>query len=116
MDMDNELVWTAEAKDMLMQIFDGIANDNPSMATNVIRSIFAKTQALLISPEKGWPLENIPNRNVRFILYGHYRIAYEIHATGYIVIFGVFIAPSWSELAACGTILQQHVHYDEVPL
>ena len=107
MDTDRELIWTTEAKDMLMKIFDGLVSGNPMIAVNVVRGIYAKTQVLLKSPEIGWHFGGIPKRDVRVLLYGHYRIAYEIHKTGYIVICGVYIVPCWSDITVFETTLQQ---------
>ena len=115
MDTDHELIWTAEAKTMLMKIFDGLVGCDPMIAANVVRGIYAKTQVLLKSPEIGWYFEVIPDRDVRVLLYGHYRIAYEIHKTGYIVICGVYIVPCWPESATFETTLQQRTHYGEAP-
>jgi len=116
MDIDFELIWTAEAKDMLMKIFDGLAGCNPMIAAGVVRGIYAKTQLLLKSPEIGWHFEVVPNRAVRVLVYGHYRIAYEIHKTGYIVICGVYIIPCSSDIAIFETTLKQRTHYGEAPL
>jgi len=115
MDTDHELIWTAEARDMLVKIFDGLVGCDPTIAANVVRGINAKTQMLLKSPEIGWYFDVVPERNVRVLLYGHYRIAYEIHKTGYIVICGVYIIPCWSELAVFETTLQQRIRHGEVP-
>jgi len=115
MDTDHELIWTAETKDMLMKIFDSLVGCDPIIAASVVRGIYANTQALLKSPEIGWYLGCIPERDVCVLLYGHYRIAYEIHKTGYIVICGVYIIPCWSELAVFETTLQQRIRHGEVP-
>ena len=114
--MDYEIVWTAEAKHMLLKIFDCLVNDNPATATNVVHSIFRKVQLLQESPQIGWCYPHIPNRDVRIMLFGHYRIAYEIHGSGYIVVLGTYIVPCWSELAAFETSLLKRIHYDEIPL
>ena len=113
--MDYELVWTVEAKDMLMKIFDGLAGCDPAIAASVARGIFAKSQVLLKSPEIGWHFESFPDRDVRVLLYGHYRIAYEIHNTGYLVICGVYIVSCLSELVVFETTLQQRPRDGEVP-
>ena len=113
MGIDRELIWTTEAKDMLMRIFDGLAGCVPRIATSVVRGIYTQTQVLLKSPEIGWHFGGIPERDVRVLLYGHYRIAYEIHKIGYIVICGVDIVPCWSEPAVFETTLQQRTHFGE---
>ena len=115
MDTDHELIWTTEAKDRLMKIFDGLVGCDPMIAAGVVCSIYAKTQVLLKSPEIGWHFGGISERDVRVLLYGHYRIAYEIHKTGYLVICGVYIIPCSLELAVFETTLKQRSHYGEAP-
>lgn len=108
--MEKELVWTAEAKEMLMQIFDGLVSKDSTMAASVIREVYARAQVLLKTPEIGWPIEAAPTnriapkRDVRYIRYGHYRIAYEVLVPDCIVILTVFTAPDRSEPAAFGTV------------
>ncbi|MCL2117606.1 MAG: type II toxin-antitoxin system RelE/ParE family toxin [Planctomycetaceae bacterium] len=114
--MDYEIVWTAEAKCMLLKIFDGLANDSTTVATSVAHSIYRKVQRLQESPQIGWCYPHTAKRDVRIMLFGHYRIAYEIHGSGYIVILGAYIVPCWSELATTDTFLQQRIHHDEVSL
>ena len=112
--MDYEIVWAEEAKHMLMKIFDGLANDDPSMASNVVHSIYHKVQMLQESPKIGWCYPHTSKREIRVILFGHYRIVYEIHGSGYIVIHGACLVPCWNELAVCDTFLIQRTHHDEV--
>ena len=83
-----ELVWTKESERWLKDIFDYIAQDNPAAARSVVSGIYHKTQQLLQFPESGYKYEGNA-RNVRILLYGHYRIAYIV--TGdQIVVLGVF--------------------------
>lgn len=90
---DYELVWTTEATDRLWKIYEGLESKDPKMAASVVNGLFTKTQALLVAPEKGCPMECMPDRNVRSaFIYGHYRVAYEILALRYIVILGVCLA------------------------
>jgi len=70
-----ELVWTKESERWLKDIFDNIAQDNPAAARSVASGIYQKTQQLLQFPESGYKYEGNA-RNVRILLYGHYRIAY----------------------------------------
>ena len=112
--MDYEIVWTAEANCMLLKIFDGLANDSTEMATDVVQSIYRKVQLLQGSPQIGWCYPHTTKRDVRIMLFGHYRIAYEIHTSGYIVILGAFIVPCWSELATFETSLHQRIHHGEI--
>jgi plasmid stabilization system protein ParE len=68
--------WTDEAQLWLRDIHDYIAADNPAAAERVVLAIHACVQML---------------REVRRLLYGHYRIAYLIDAdSGNIDVLGVF--------------------------
>ena len=84
-----ELRWTAEAQRWLEDIFEYIASENPSAASEVIEGIFQRAQILLEFPESGYRYEPRPE-NVRVLLYGHYRIAYVVRTDSNIDILGVF--------------------------
>ncbi|MEM8546620.1 MAG: type II toxin-antitoxin system RelE/ParE family toxin, partial [Pseudomonadota bacterium] len=76
-----ELNWTAEAVCWLRDIFEYIEADNPVAARQVVEGIYGRAQLLLEHPEIGYRYEN-SSRNVRILLYGHYRIAYLIKPNG----------------------------------
>ena len=82
--------WTIEAERWLKDIFDYIAEDNPCAATRTVESIYQKTELLLNFPKIGYRYEQILDREVRILLYGHYRIAYLIKPNDEIDILGVF--------------------------
>ncbi len=84
-----ELNWTEESVSWLRDIFEYIEADNPVAARQVIEGIYDRAQLLLEHPEIGYRYENSP-RNVRILLYGHYRIAYLIKPNRDIDILGVF--------------------------
>jgi plasmid stabilization system protein ParE len=69
------LNWTAEAEYSLQDIFQYIAMDNPAAAAEVVEGIHQKAQSLLDHPLLGYKHEAWPKREVRILLYGHYRIA-----------------------------------------
>jgi len=48
-----EIEWTEEAQTWLKDIFDFIANDNPSAAAKVIEGIYERAQALKDFPRIG---------------------------------------------------------------
>ncbi len=83
------LNWTDEAQRWLRDILDYIAADNPSAAARTIDGIYESAQVLSAFPEIGHRYF-VSTRNVRILLYGHYRIAYLIKADGNIDILGVF--------------------------
>ena len=82
--------WTQEAQTWLRDIFDHIAGDNPGAAANVIDGIYERAQILIQFPRIGYRYEGIVDREVRILLYGHYRIAYVVKAEEEIDILGVF--------------------------
>lgn len=85
-----EISWTAEAERWLRDIYDYIAQDNPESAGRVVSGIYEKAQLLRRFPEVGYRHDAIPDRHVRILLYGHYRIAYLIKPDGNMDIVGVF--------------------------
>lgn len=82
------LVWTKESERWLKDIFDFIAQDDPIAAESVISGIYDKAQQLLQFPESGYRYEGSA-RDVRILLYGHYRIAYTV-SDDQIIVLGVF--------------------------
>lgn len=84
------LNWTREAETWLRDIFAYIAQDNPVAATRVVEGIYARAQVLSEFPQIGHRYEGIADREVRILLYGHYRIAYLIKSEADIDILGVF--------------------------
>ena len=84
-----EISWTAEAQQWLEDIFEFIATDNPEAATRVVSGIYERAQILRQHPKIGYSYEP-SHREVRILLYGHYRIAYLVKAGGDVDILGVF--------------------------
>ena len=84
-----ELNWTHESLQWLEDIFEYLAQDDPAAAASVVGGIYEKAQVLSEFPESGYRYRNSA-RNVRILLYGHYRIAYLIKPDGNIDILGVF--------------------------
>jgi toxin ParE1/3/4 len=84
------LNWTQEAETWLRDIYEYIAQDNPVAAARVVEGIYERAQALSEFPQIGHRYEGIADREVRILLYGHYRIAYLIKSEEDIDILGVF--------------------------
>jgi len=84
-----KLNWTDESQRWLKDIFEYIAADNPIAAQKVVLGIHERSQILLNHPEIGYCYEP-STRDVRILLYGHYRIAYLVKVGGDIDILGVF--------------------------
>lgn len=84
-----ELSWTAESQQWLEDIFEYIAQENPFAAGRVVEGIYNRAQILTDFPESGYRYQP-SDRNVRILLYGHYRIAYLIKDDGNVDVLGVF--------------------------
>lgn len=85
-----EINWTRESELWLKDIYDYIAADNPDAAAETIRNIYQKAQLLLNHPRLGHQYEPEQSREVRILLYEHYRITYLIKPDANIDILGVF--------------------------
>jgi plasmid stabilization system protein ParE len=87
-----EIIWTVESVRWLEEIHAYIATENEAAAERVVSGIFDKVQLLGTQPRLGQRYELIPDREVREILYGHYRIAYLVRSEEQIEILGIFHA------------------------
>ncbi len=85
-----EIHWTNEAELWLKDIHDYIALDKKSIAKKVVTEIYQKVQILKSYPRIGYEYENDEHKEIRILLYGHYRIAYLIKDKNTIDILGVF--------------------------
>jgi toxin ParE1/3/4 len=83
------ITWTDEAQRWLEDIFEYVAADNPEAAGRTVQGIYERAQVLAEFPEIGHRYV-ASSRNVRILLYGHYRIAYLFKDDGNIDILGVF--------------------------
>jgi toxin ParE1/3/4 len=85
-----EIRWTEESSRWLQDIYEYIAADNSDAARKVVAAIYEKAQILRSHPEIGHKYETASGREVRILLYGHYRIAYLVKNSGAVDILGVF--------------------------
>lgn len=85
-----EIHWTNEAELWLKDIHDYIALDKKPIAKKVVTEIYQKVQILQSYPRIGYEYENDEHKEIRILLYGHYRIAYLIKDESTIDILGVF--------------------------
>ena len=69
-----EVKGTAEAEHWLQKVHDNIAEDNPRAAWRTIKGICRKAMLLERFPELGQRYEPRPDRHIRVLVYGHYRI------------------------------------------
>ena len=86
-----EIAWTDEAQRWLEDIFEYIATDDPQAAARTVQGIHERAQVLTRFLEIGHRYL-ASSRNVRILLYGHFRIAYFVKDGGNIDILGVFHA------------------------
>jgi toxin ParE1/3/4 len=84
-----KVAWTFEAERWLADIYDYIASDNPAAATETVQGIYDRAQMLQDFPETGYRYQS-SSRNVRILLYGHYRITYLVRIDGDVDVLGVF--------------------------
>ena len=82
--------WTEEAVRWLGEIHDYIADNDPEAALRVVRQIHAQSETLTYLPERGYRYLNLPERDVRIVLWGHYRIAYLVRSSSDVDILGIF--------------------------
>lgn len=102
-----ELNWTLESERWLKEIFDYISEDNPRAASATIKSIYETAQILKTFPESGYVYKKNRSRDIRILLYGHYRIAYLIRPDTNIDILGVFH----------GSLdMDRYLKYDKLPV
>jgi len=83
-----KIIWTSKAERWISEIHDYISEDNPIAAKNVVRGNYERVQILSQFPEIGYCFEE-STRNVRILLYGHYRIAYLVAESRDCSILGV---------------------------
>ena len=81
--------WTEEAVFWLKEIHDYIAQDNKKVAKRISKEIYNKVQILATFPKIGYVYTTEESREIRILLYGHYRIAYLVEED-LISILGVF--------------------------
>ena len=83
------IAWTEEAQRWLEDIFEFIAADSPPAAARTVQEIHDRAQVLASFPEIGHRYV-ASARNVRILLYEHYRIAYLVKDDRNIDVLGVF--------------------------
>ena len=85
-----DITWTRESEIWLRDIYNYIASDDPEAAARTLTRIYEKAQLLRTQPRIGYRYEPEQSREVRILLYEHYRITYLIRADGNVDILGVF--------------------------
>ena len=85
-----KVVWTQEAERWLLKIHDYIVVDSPVNAFNVVQSIYQRAQILKEFPQIGQAYRSASGRELRILLWGHYRIVYRFMPNDEVHIIGVF--------------------------
>jgi toxin ParE1/3/4 len=85
-----KVVWTNEAEDCLRSIHDYIAADKPGAAFQMVQSIYQRAQLLAEFPAAGQAHRSASGREVRTLLWGHYRIVYIQRSSDEVHVLGVF--------------------------
>ncbi len=88
-----EIIWTQEAQAWLKDIYDYIAADNPEAAAQTVSGIYQRAQLLKRHPEARYQYRTAGLREIRILLYGHYRITYLIKADNNLDILECFMVP-----------------------
>lgn len=88
--MGKQIRWTSEACDWLERVYSYVELENPRAARGLVKDIIQKTKLLEKFPEMGQHLFEFPERDIRVLLYGHYRIVYLIKNPELIDILGIF--------------------------
>lgn len=82
--------WTHTAVEWLRNIYEYISVNDPETARKVSGGIFNKAKILEKFPYIGYELIQYRPKEIRVLLYGHYRIVYLIKNDNNIDILGVF--------------------------
>jgi len=82
--------WTPEAFDWLKNAHDYIAKDKPDTAKKIVQGIIKKIELLSQFPEVGYRITDPVQKNLRALLYGHYRIVYQINDDEDVNLIGIF--------------------------
>ena len=85
-----KVVWTQQAERWLLKIHDYIVVDSPANAFNVVQSIYERAQVLKDFPQIGQAYRSSSGRDLRILLWGHYRIVYRLMPNDEVHIIGVF--------------------------
>lgn len=87
-----KIVWTNESLRWLKEIDEHIARESNQAAARVIEGIYEKVQLLIDHPRAGFRYLQVTDREVRVLLYGHYRVFYEVVDDKRVTILGIFHA------------------------
>ena len=84
-----KIEWTQEAVVWLKEIHDYIAKENKNVAKRISKEIVSKVQILSTFPKIGYVYNMNDSKEIRILLYGHYRIAYLVEEE-LVSVLGIF--------------------------
>lgn len=73
-----KIVWSLLAVESLEDIYDYIAVDNVSAASNLVENIFNKVESLVTNASRGRVVTESDRENIRELFEGEYRIIYRV--------------------------------------
>lgn len=73
-----KIVWSLLAVESLEDIYDYIAVDNVSAASNLVENIFNKVESLVTNASRGRVVPESDRENIRELFEGEYRIIYRV--------------------------------------
>ena len=73
-----KIIWSPLAIDRTREIAEYIAQDNPTVATKWVETLFEKVQLLKSSPKSGRIVPETHREDIRELIYGNYRIIYRV--------------------------------------
>lgn len=90
-----KVIWSPDALDDLKSIFDYIAKDSPERAAIFIERLIEASDHLEEFPHSGRKIPEIDKPNARELIYGAYRIMYQIHEENIRISSVVHSARDW---------------------
>ncbi|MEQ8848121.1 type II toxin-antitoxin system RelE/ParE family toxin [Botrimarina sp.] len=84
-----KVIWSTRSRDHLRRIDSYLATHSFDAAARVVEGIFETTQTLAAHPRLGWREPALPDREVRNLLYGRYRIVYQIRSEDAVEVLAV---------------------------
>jgi len=82
-----KIVWSANAKQRLIEILDYISVDNPEAALSLIELIEDSVSKLIQSPFAGRQIPEISNTTIReLVVHTNYGVIYEVSETQIVIL------------------------------
>jgi toxin ParE1/3/4 len=85
-----EIVWTEESISCLENIHDYISRDNEQAALRICENLYNKVQTIGRFLNMGYLYFEDPDRTIRILVYGHYKIAYKQESDDRVIVLGIY--------------------------